>query len=384
MNNSYLLSIIIPTHNRYKYLIDSIRCIVDNTTHLSEIIISDSSSIKMPTELKKIIDQSEIKYIKTKTGISVVENFNIGLQNASGEYVTFIGDDDIVLSNIEDVVRKMKKLSIENLTTNNSMTYQWPDFKSKYLGKSYSSKLIFNRVTKRLVKINEKKELNNALNRFGLGPLGMPRMYYGITERNKILEINSKAGLLFGGVSPDVYSSALLSLFLENCYILDDYVFLPGASGQSTSGKSADQKHHGQLRDNDHISPFRNLEWDRRIPEFYSVPSVWSFSLLCAVQKSNYDQNRINWEHLYAVFLLRHMKQYKIVFHAIKNNQSFSRVKFVQALINEILRYISRILNRIKKGKLIPTDYEISNLASIKEANEFIINEKKINLEVRF
>ncbi|MFX7977155.1 hypothetical protein ABTK65_20135, partial [Acinetobacter baumannii] len=84
--------------------------------------------------------------------------------------------------------------------------------------------------------------------------------------------IVARHGELFGGVSPDIYSAALISLESQKSYQVDFPIVIPGACAGSTSGKSAQGRHVGGLRDNAHIGAFKNLVWDARVPEYYSVP----------------------------------------------------------------------------------------------------------------
>ena len=85
---------------------------------------------------------------------------------------------------------------------------------------------------------------------------------------------------------------------------IDFPAIIPGASGVSGAGQSAQGKHVGGLRDNSHMGAFKNLKWDERIPEFYSVPTVWAYSLLKAVEVSGIDLNKVNFFSLYTKCLI--------------------------------------------------------------------------------
>ena len=132
--------------------------------------------------------------------------------------------------------------------------------------------------------LDTRGELATALRNLGAGVLDMPRAYAGMVSRELIERIVTRHGALFGGVSPDIYSAALISLEARRACRLDFPVVVPGASGGSTSGHSARGRHVGGLRDNAHIGAFKNLVWDERVPEYYSVPTVWGFSLLKAIE----------------------------------------------------------------------------------------------------
>src|SRR3546814_1908638 len=81
----------------------------------------------------------------------------------------------------------------------------------------------------------------------------MPRAYCGLISLTLIKRILADHDALFGGVSPDIYSAALISAHSVNALDIDFPAVIPGASGASTAGQSAAGRHVGALRDNDHI-----------------------------------------------------------------------------------------------------------------------------------
>jgi hypothetical protein len=162
--------------------------------------------------------------------------------------------------------------------------YYWPDYLHASRGTSYAGTLHVSPFTGEIRPHDSRKAMDYALSNFGGGVFEMPRAYAGMLSASLARKIIAKYGALFGGVSPDIYSSALIACEANNCVAVDFPVVIPGASGKSTAGQSAAGGHRGKLRENSHISAFKDLEWDERIPEFYSVPTVWSFSLLKAVE----------------------------------------------------------------------------------------------------
>lgn len=96
------ISVIIPSYNPDKYLYECINSLYnqDLPATLWEIIIILNGNIslyknKVETEIRKKPDNINISLICTE--ISGVSNArNLGLDNAKGEYICFIDDDDIV------------------------------------------------------------------------------------------------------------------------------------------------------------------------------------------------------------------------------------------------------------------------------------------------
>ena len=92
-----LISIIVPVYKAEKYLSECIDSIISQTYENFELILIDDGS---PDNSGKICDEyaekdKRIKVIhKENAGVSSARN--IGLDNASGEYIAFIDSDDFV------------------------------------------------------------------------------------------------------------------------------------------------------------------------------------------------------------------------------------------------------------------------------------------------
>jgi glycosyltransferase involved in cell wall biosynthesis len=280
-----VLSVIIPTHNRARYAIPSIKYILNLSDEI-QVVVCDSSPVdEISDAFRGLYPESRLKLVRATEGISVVDNFNLGLQSADGEYLVFIGDDDFVSKEIIDVALWAIANEVDAIKFNFPALYYWDDFKHSTRGDSYFGTLHLSPFTGEVVRHDVKASVDYALDNFGGGVFGMPRAYAGMISSKLAKRIEGQYGALFGGVSPDIYSSLLIATESTSCVLIDYPVIVPGASGQSTSGKSVTGGHYGALRDNAHIAPFKNLVWDARIPEFYSVPTVWSYSLLKAVEK---------------------------------------------------------------------------------------------------
>lgn len=109
---SVLFSVLIPAYKR-KFLCDAISSCLIQTYKNFEIIIVDDAS---PEDLKSVVDQfhdSRIKYYRNEKNcgaINVVDNWNICLSYAIGDYVICMGDDDKLLPNcLEEYVKLIKK-----------------------------------------------------------------------------------------------------------------------------------------------------------------------------------------------------------------------------------------------------------------------------------
>lgn len=300
-----ILSVIIPTHNRSKYAIPTIRAMIALSPDI-EVVVSDTSPADEISSIRADLEgQERLILVRPAVGISVVDNFNLALQSATGDYLIFIGDDDLVTRQAVALAKWAKANAVDSFSLSFPAAYYWPDFVHQLRGDFYAGTLRIAKFGNAVQLHAADLALEDASSQFGAGVLEMPRAYAGMLSRSLADQIIGKYGALFGGVSPDIYSAALISAESRICVKIEYPIVVPGNSGASTAGQSASGGHVGKLRENAHIGAFKNLVWDPLIPEFYSVPTVWSFSLLKALEKLD-KVSLANFMRLYVRCLVFH------------------------------------------------------------------------------
>ncbi|WP_339898332.1 glycosyltransferase [Paraglaciecola polaris] len=372
-----LISFVIPTHNRYKYAVKTILSLLSISDDI-EVVVSDSSEENLLSDFFVGHEKSsQLKIVRPGKSLSVVDNFNFGLSEASGEYLVFLGDDDFACDDIFQVAQWAKSNSIDSVKFSFPVNYYWPDFKHRNKGDHFSGTLNILEFTGIVENHDLESAIKEALNDFGRGVLDLPRAYSGMISKKLADNIVSKHGALFGGVSPDIYSSTLIASMSKKAYKIDFPVVVPGASGASTSGLSATGKHTGGLRDNPHIGAFKNLIWDKRIPEFYSVPTVWSYSFLKALEKTDRNPKEINFSRLYVRCFIYYPQYYSLSLISlrqyIKDIGAFRAVaKIFTSLLSESL-WVSKILGkRALRKNNIGKQIVISDLCDVIHAKKYI------------
>lgn len=91
------VSVIIPTHFRSDRLKNALASVMRQTWKKIEIIVvSDGFDEETDTYMKLIrLEDERIKYITYKNSQGANHARNIGIENASGEFVAFLDDDDV-------------------------------------------------------------------------------------------------------------------------------------------------------------------------------------------------------------------------------------------------------------------------------------------------
>lgn len=97
MNNEIKVSIILPVYNVEKYIAKCIGSIIDQTYKNFECIVVDDGSPDQSIEIVKSLVKNDSRFIiitKENGGLSSARNK--GIDNASGEYITFVDSDDYI------------------------------------------------------------------------------------------------------------------------------------------------------------------------------------------------------------------------------------------------------------------------------------------------
>ncbi|TCI49904.1 glycosyltransferase family 2 protein [Exiguobacterium sp. SH5S13] len=120
------VSIIVATYRRKESLEKALQSLINQTYGNFEIIlIDDNADNKWNTEVEKIVknfkNKKEIIYIKNENNKGSAETRNIGIRSSTGEYVTFLDDDDVYFP--EKVYRQVEHMLNEG--SDFSLTDLW-------------------------------------------------------------------------------------------------------------------------------------------------------------------------------------------------------------------------------------------------------------------
>lgn len=92
-----LISVIMPCHNSENFIIDSLKSLDNQTYKNVEFVVIDDGSSDNSLALLQNYAKSHPNYKIIHTeGVGVSTARNVGIDNACGEYITFLDSDDIV------------------------------------------------------------------------------------------------------------------------------------------------------------------------------------------------------------------------------------------------------------------------------------------------
>ena len=138
----FLISIVIPVYNAEKYLEQCLNSIKNQTYKNFEVILVNDGSDDNSENICKSFSEEDARFkyfTKSNGGASSARNF--GLDNVTGDYITFIDADDwvdenhleVLINNIKDNNSDMAISSIKKFDMSNNFHFRMYSNQEKYL-----------------------------------------------------------------------------------------------------------------------------------------------------------------------------------------------------------------------------------------------------------
>lgn len=89
------ISVIMPVYNAEKYVRQTIDCILNQTYSDFELLIIDDCSTDGTMDIVNQIEDNRIRIIHNEKNSGIAHSRNVGLENANGEYIALMDNDDL-------------------------------------------------------------------------------------------------------------------------------------------------------------------------------------------------------------------------------------------------------------------------------------------------
>lgn len=319
-----LLSIVIPTKNRYFYLENFVKSFVAFQSSEIELVIQDNSDVVSSDFLEYLssVDDKRIKYHYSEKSLSMVENCDRSVELASGQYVCMLGDDDGVLFNASINVVKYCIHNQYEAAIVNKAEYYWPDTNHAVWKGLLAGKVFYKNYKFDAKKISVSNELSNVLKEGSAWSLGLlPRVYHGFVRKDKLDELKSISGSYFPGPSPDMANAIGLAKVVQKLVEIDVPAVISGHSKKSGGGMGAEKKHHGKIEDQPFLPKDTVKNWSSKIPRFWSGATIYATSAKEALDRTNNSKDyKLNYTYLWAFCLVFEISYRKEVIPLILKN----------------------------------------------------------------
>lgn len=377
-----LLSIVIPTKNRYIYLQNFVSSFLDFKSLEIELIIQDNSDFQSAEFLNFInnSNDSRIKYFYSSNWLSVVENCDHGIQAASGEYVCMLGDDDGMLFNVSlDVLRFSKNNNFDAVNINKA-EYYWPDTNHAVWKDLLAGNIFFKEYTYKTKVIQIENELEKVLDEGAANTLrSLPRVYHGFIKKEILYELKTISGSFFPGPSPDMANAIGLTSVVKRLVEIDVPAIISGHSKRSGGGMGAEKKHHGRIEDQTFLPKETSILWCNKIPKFWSGATIYAESAKEALRRTNNpNQSKLNFSYLWAFCLVFESKYLNKIIPIIFKNPL--RIPFVIFYVFNLtlfrgfnyLKNYFKFNNKSKLSRPAKNIFEAQNILNSLLADEVI------------
>lgn len=275
--NVLLLSIVIPTRNRFDYVRSAIQSVLRISSPQLQLAVEDNGdSNELEVWLRDNISDRRLIYHYSNKPASMCENYDRAMSLASGEYICLIGDDDGVNPEIIAATRWAKEHKIDALVPSSLVNYVWPDLHMTSRGSMGAGELSIRPFTGEITFPDPEAEMLKCVRDAGQNFHKLPKAYYGIVKKKCMDLVKERTGSYFPGVSPDMAAALSIATVAKRVCQVDYPLFVPGSSAKSNAGLSGLKKHIGWLRDQPHLPITCDRDWSDIVPVFYSVQTIWA------------------------------------------------------------------------------------------------------------
>lgn len=367
----YLLSIVVPTKNRYGYLEPLVRLIEGFANSNVELVIEDNSddNLEFLPILKKM-SFPDLHYYYNDKPISVGENLDNAIAHSRGEYVCVIGDDDGVLPSIINCVEWMKENSVDAIIPM-IIPYLWPDHDEVSMRRK--GLLKYSPVKRdRIVEfLDPVQTLEEALKNGFLNRGMLPICYHGVVSRKALDIIYNRGGAFSPGPSPDIAAGVALSLVVKKYALIKYPIIISGASRQHGGGAYRMKYGAAEIKDVPFLPKNSFDTWERSLPKIWTVETVWPESAIKALRYMGREDliKKVNFNRIYFEFLIRRF-YYRKRLYAVIDKKILFWLYFIPNFMVLSIKYILRKItpNKLSKVELIEKD----NVPTIKEVAFYI------------
>ncbi len=262
-----LLSVVVPTLDRPDTLRHALATLAAQSERDCEFIVQNNGGNPAVATLVEGLGDSRFKHFTTPAVVTMTENWELALGHATGDYVTFIGDDDGLMPDGCAIAAWLLAKRGIPLLSWAPYAYYWPG----YYHPGYRNRLVA-AVDFRFTgeKIGSRGELERFYG-FQAHYARLPMIYNSFVRRDVIETMRSNAGRYFLGLSPDVTSGIVNAALTPNFIRLSRPLSISGLSQHSTG--------HGLFfRDTDPLGAaparrdFGAIAKDPRLPDLNALP----------------------------------------------------------------------------------------------------------------
>lgn len=364
-----IITVVVPTRNRYKYLKCLIAMIESFDDARIELLVHDNSDDN--SEILQFLSGKQListTYYYDSDLLSMGGNAERGINKAKGEYICFIGDDDAVCRNIADCAEWMKRNEID-VVRSLYLQYAWNEDRGKRSGSMYYDDIKYSCVAGNPIK-ELKKVLNDGVPEFER----MAKIYHGIVRKSVIKDVQENAECLFPGPTPDMSGAVSIAFYCKKYAMIEIPVVIPGMSrmvGGGVMGKVLSLNEVNFITDHD------RRKWPTDFPHLWATELIWPVCALNALKSVGRTDliKQLNKNKMLARLIAIHRTYLKESFQYCDNKIDFLYTLISYFIIEGYKHFVKSKIKSKLNGKLLGKYNRAECFASIAEAEVYLMNQ---------
>lgn len=220
-------SIVIPTRERADTLRWSLQTTLDQDFDSYEVVVCDNHSSPGTRDVVEAAASPRVRYVRAPRPLAMSANWELAVGEATGEYVTVLGDDDGLLPlALTEADHLIHRHGTKALRCQRGL-YTWPT-----LPTPKDANFLHLPLT-RYVKECDAREWIAKLPRFEAGADTLPMIYNSFIHRDVIARHRELVGRVFASAYPDIYSGIGLGYVAGRFLSVGLPLNIAGLSGRS-------------------------------------------------------------------------------------------------------------------------------------------------------
>jgi hypothetical protein len=261
------LSVVLPTLNRPDTLRHALATMTGQVGASDcEFIIQNNGGNGEIAAMVDALGDPRFKHFATDSVITMTENWEAALGHATGEYVTFIGDDDGLMPDGCAVATRILESRTIDLLSWRSFTYYWPGYYHPAFRNLLDAEIDFSASAERLASRSELALVYGFQAHYSR----LPMIYNSFVRRSVIERMRAICGRYFIGYSPDVTSGIANAALTHSFVRLSRPIAMAGLSAHSTGHTTFFEETDG-LGSARGRRDFGTIEGDPQLPDLNAL-----------------------------------------------------------------------------------------------------------------
>jgi glycosyltransferase involved in cell wall biosynthesis len=274
-----LLSIVVPTLDRPDTLRHALATLAVQTGGNCEFVVQNNGGNPAIAALVESFGDARFKHFITPDVVTMTENWELALGHTTGDYVTFIGDDDGLMPDACAIASTLLEQGAFPLLSWAPYAYYWPGYHHPGYRNRLLAAIDFRFTGERVASRAELARFYGFQTHYAR----LPMIYNSFVRRDVIETMRASVGRYFLGLSPDVTSGIVNAALTPDFVRLSRPLSISGLSQHSTG-------HRLFFRDGDALETaagrrdFGVLAKDARLPDLNALPLFLANDMLLVKQ----------------------------------------------------------------------------------------------------